>query len=719
MKKSILKSHLLRIVQSIFFQAAVVAGVIIFFLPESFEKYELKLVEKIVTPGRLVEPKNAMTYAHDLDSDGEDEIITSIDIYNSLGYQYFDKDLKIHDQDNFLGDYIAQRGVYLFFSDIDNDSFSEVWGFTMKNDSLFLNAKEPFDNDEPYDRDLIFIDTISKEYHDKIDVIIANGQFVDLNQDGKKEFAFFLRSGYNLVPRTINIYYPFGDSVKTMSLEGINPSNDIDFFDIDNDERLEIFFSNYSSHNHPPGFRTKYPDSLVYFTAIEDDLSDFAFPPKAFLWKYSRLYVIPFKRNDKVILAVLLSSNSKDLNQPSIAFYSAKGIPKYFNAGKQTPNHAMRVASLRFEGSKHIAVLDHDARSFYLYDSVFRFIKKFVSPYRLNLAFNQTINNSKEIDLNNNGNDELYFPGNGVKDVLVISDYLDEVTVYPTEEHIQFLFPFKTSKNQTQLWAITDQNIYKLKYQANPLYYWQYAVYLAIFFGVVLFIQIIRKLNEQRLREKYKLLNQVERLKLKSIQNQLDPHFVLNTTNSIGSSILNEEPEKAYNSFVRFAGLMRQMMHTNDDIFVKLSQEMDFVTEYLHFQNVRFGEKLNYSIEFDSSIDAEILVPKMLIFIHVENAIKHGIIPLLSGGQLKLELENQQSHVEVTITDNGIGRKKAKALKTNGNGLGLNILSDSFNIINNHNALKVEQEIIDLKDSEGNASGTKVMIWIPKNLKKF
>lgn len=695
------------------------AGGIIFFIPESFEKYELKLVEKVVTPGRLVEPKNAMTYAHDLDSDGEDEIITSIDIYNSLGYQYFDNDLKIHDQDNFLGDYIAQRGVYLFFSDIDSDGYTEVWGFTMRNDSLFLNAKEPLDRNAPYQRDLIFIDTISKEYHDKIDVTIANGQFVDLNGDGKVEFVFFVRSGYNLSPRTINVFYPYGDSLRSMSLEGINPSNDLIFFDIDKDSNLEIFFSNYSSHNHPPGFKIKYPDSVVYLTAIDDDLSGFLFPPKPLLWKYSRVHTVPFVKDGRAFIAALLSSNTKDFNHQSISFYSSSGNSLDYEFAQEQPAHSRNIHTVKYERSSHYVVMDGNYTTIYLYDSVFQFVKKYNSPFRLNLVTNQVIGDELSIDLNNNRGEELYFAGNGIKDVFVVSDNLNEVTFFPIEDRIQFLFPFKTSRNQAQLWAITEKNIYKLKYQANPLYYWQYAIYLAIFFGVVLFIHIIRKLNEQRLREKYKLLNQVERLKLKSIQNQLDPHFVLNTTNSIGSSILNEEPEKAYNSFVRFAGLMRQMMHTNDDIFVKLSQEMDFVIEYLHFQKVRFGDKLNYSIELDSSIDDKMLVPKMLIFIHVENAIKHGIIPLLSGGQLKVELENQQSHVEVTITDNGIGRKKAKALKTNGNGLGLNILSDSFNIINNHNALKVEQKIIDLKDSEGNASGTKVMIWIPKNLKKF
>ena len=107
-----------------------------------------------------------------------------------------------------------------------------------------------------------------------------------------------------------------------------------------------------------------------------------------------------------------------------------------------------------------------------------------------------------------------------------------------------------------------------------------------------------------------------------------------------------------------------------------------------------------------------VIIPKLLIQIHVENALKHGIRPSNKRGMLKVIVKYEADSVLIEVEDNGVGRSKSKKLKTQGQGIGLKAIKEIIEINNINSKHKITQHIIDLKDELGVASGTRVCLKV-------
>jgi sensor histidine kinase YesM len=115
----------------------------------------------------------------------------------------------------------------------------------------------------------------------------------------------------------------------------------------------------------------------------------------------------------------------------------------------------------------------------------------------------------------------------------------------------------------------------------------------------------------------------------------------------------------------------------------------------------------------DEGIDGESNIPKMIVQLHVENALKHGLLPKKSGGMLGIDISKAQDYILITITDNGIGRNLASKNMSQSTGKGMKILGQMFETYNKYNRNPLRQEIVDLFDNEGNPAGTQVKIYVP------
>ncbi len=119
-----------------------------------------------------------------------------------------------------------------------------------------------------------------------------------------------------------------------------------------------------------------------------------------------------------------------------------------------------------------------------------------------------------------------------------------------------------------------------------------------------------------------------------------------------------------------------------------------------------------YVIDIDKNVNTKLKIPKMLIQIHVENALKHWLRTTGKGGILQVKILNELPNIKIEITDNGVGRKKAKENKSGGTGIGLKAIRQIIELNNQKGAHKITQEIIDLKDENGKAVGTKIVLKI-------
>jgi sensor histidine kinase YesM len=128
---------------------------------------------------------------------------------------------------------------------------------------------------------------------------------------------------------------------------------------------------------------------------------------------------------------------------------------------------------------------------------------------------------------------------------------------------------------------------------------------------------------------------------------------------------------------------------------------------------VRFKNKFEYSINVDPGIDKGVKVPKMILHIHTENAIKHGLINRETEGRLMISIVKDDDKLVITIEDNGIGRLKSAGISKYSTHRGYKILEELFSLHFRIYHQHIIQKITDLTDEQGLACGTAVTIVYP------
>jgi two-component system sensor histidine kinase YesM len=167
------------------------------------------------------------------------------------------------------------------------------------------------------------------------------------------------------------------------------------------------------------------------------------------------------------------------------------------------------------------------------------------------------------------------------------------------------------------------------------------------------FDAMMQKINDLINRE-YKLEIANVTNQLKALQAQINPHFLNNALQSMGTLALQHEAPKLYSLLSSLAKMMRYNMNTNETI-VPLSTEINHIKAYLDLQQQRFGEDLKVTFAIDR-LSNQIKVPKMLLQPLVENYFKHG--HEAQGGNGEIHIASQISaHGElcITVQDNGLG----------------------------------------------------------------
>ncbi len=151
------------------------------------------------------------------------------------------------------------------------------------------------------------------------------------------------------------------------------------------------------------------------------------------------------------------------------------------------------------------------------------------------------------------------------------------------------------------------------------------------------------------------------RARMTALQNQINPHFLFNTLNSI-SSLVRIAPDTARELILKLAAILRRLLHSSD-AFVPLQDEIDFIDNYLDIEVVRFGrDKLKVVKELDPE-SLDVMVPSMLLQPLVENSIKHGLSSKIDGGSIYLRSRLSEAHLTIEIEDDGVGMASAQLLE--------------------------------------------------------
>lgn len=246
----------------------------------------------------------------------------------------------------------------------------------------------------------------------------------------------------------------------------------------------------------------------------------------------------------------------------------------------------------------------------------------------------------------------------------------------------------------------------------------KYPYFLLVYLTSVLFVWLIQYARVRQMRQKYELQNQVHELELRSFQSQMDPHFMFNAFTTMASLLKKGNQEQAYNAFTKFSKLVRLNFEYSQKITRPLKDELQVVSDFLEINKMRFKDKLDYSINLKDESLVHTKVPKMVLQIHVENALKHGLSRKKDTGKVIVLAKRESDYLYLKVEDNGIGRAKAKLLKRPSTRQGLKMLQALYDRLNQKNRLKITQRFTDLKDENQDPAGTRVEVWVPLNLKE-
>src|SRR5437868_9863658 len=183
-----------------------------------------------------------------------------------------------------------------------------------------------------------------------------------------------------------------------------------------------------------------------------------------------------------------------------------------------------------------------------------------------------------------------------------------------------------------------------------------------------------------KLEEQERLLLQA---RMVALQNQINPHFLFNTLNSV-SSLVRFDPDTARELIIKLATILRRLLNSSDS-FVPLREEVEFIDNYLDIEVVRFGrDKLRVVKELEPE-SLEVMVPSMLLQPLVENSIKHGLSSKIEGGSIYLRSRLTDSKLIIEVEDDGVGMGSANILERpsglGGTGIGMANVAERLKVL--------------------------------------
>ncbi|MBI5541601.1 MAG: tetratricopeptide repeat protein [Bacteroidia bacterium] len=249
------------------------------------------------------------------------------------------------------------------------------------------------------------------------------------------------------------------------------------------------------------------------------------------------------------------------------------------------------------------------------------------------------------------------------------------------------------------------------------LKYWLFAVAIIILLVVAVFY--ISSMN-RAIKNRHILEKNLNLYMQKALSQQMNPHFIFNTLNSIQFFLLNNDKIASSKYLSKFARLMRLTLDNSQKPVIPLSDEIESLKLYVELEQLRFENKFSFDLQFDSIPDFELIsLPPLILQPFVENSIWHGIMHRENseGGMLKIKFTSNNNVLICTIEDNGIGRERAKEIrqkkKPDHVSWGTKITESRISLINELHKSKLNIRYTDLKDNNNLPIGTKVEIEFP------
>lgn len=634
----------------------------------------------------------------DITGDGISEQILMYNLPTNATIIGYNQNGTIFESWNLYGKYYYNNPVF-DFHDIDEDGTQEIYAITItSDDSVFVNQAELKPRSNDYRKKFV---TKLGRYHDHLDAAIEGLGFSDITGDGIPEYLFTISAGFTLQPRAVYAWDIENDWILRSPFTGMNTkqNNGLISADVNEDGIDEIFLSSWSTDNYK--ITVPFSDTASYSLVLTENMK-YLYQPVLIAGPSSVSSSFPLEMNDTLhILTIARMVRGQENNSKAVLFDTQGNRKDSLLLKNMNTNTNYRYVNGRIlftmqeDGATVIGSIENDL-------SVKKHGKIAVTPGGIIPA-----------DLDNDPEMEMILLDTGEGRLHILQDNLKTLTTCRIPAGPSSLINISiASKCDDETRFLVQMKNYRMmiSYRDNPFYKWRFIYYFLLYGIICLVLFLLQKVFVFRSNRKKDKENRMIHLQLQSVMNQLNPHFTFNAINTVGDSILSDRKHEAYENLTKLSELIRSSMINAFQVYKSLGEEIEFTRQYLELEAVRFDGKLTYAFNIASNVDLGTKVPKMLIHLFVENAIKHGIFHKTTPGHIEVTASRSHRSMVVTISDDGIGRKKARTISGD-KGKGLHILDEYLVLFRKNYHRVISYTIEDLYDRKKDP-GTIVTIRI-------
>lgn len=165
--------------------------------------------------------------------------------------------------------------------------------------------------------------------------------------------------------------------------------------------------------------------------------------------------------------------------------------------------------------------------------------------------------------------------------------------------------------------------------------------------GLLMGIDLFNRSRQQQM-DNLAMTAELSKARLQALQNQLQPHFLFNSLNSLAMMARQEKNKEVVDMISRLSNLLRETLKLGEHYLIPLSREIELIRLYLDIEQIRFRDRLTVHVAMDESLENQ-PIPALMLQPIIENAFHHGISKVEEHAMLRLQIEQVEQQLQIEI----------------------------------------------------------------------